>query len=491
MARRGESEMTKGFPADFLWGGATAANQSEGAWNVDGKGESSADHVTVGSMQNRRRFTHKIRDNEYYPSHKAIDFYNRYKEDISLFAEMGFKIYRMSINWTRIYPKGIEEEPNQEGLEFYKNVFEECKKYNIEPLVTLSHYEIPFYLTQKYNGWVSREVIDIYIKYCKTVFNEYKELVKYWIPFNEINSGVNSYGAFLSLGINVKDNETVVGSRKETDEEKSLRFQALHHQFIASAKAVSLGKTINPNFQIGCMISSHVSYPYTCNPNDVLEAQSKNQITHYLCGDVLVRGRYPYFTKRYFEENSITIKEENEDREILASGSADFIAFSYYSTMTASAEKADDLRVENLFMGKPNPYLQKSEYGWSIDPIGLRYFLNDMYSRYEKPLLVAENGLGVPDQLVDGKVHDEYRILYLREHIKQMKEAILDGVNLIGYTPWGCIDLVSASTGEMRKRYGFIYVNRDDNGQGDFSRIKKDSFYWYKKVIETNGEKLD
>lgn len=489
LINRRRSNMNKGFPKDFLWGGAIAANQSEGAWNIDGKGVSTADHVTVGSMQNRRRFTSDIREDEYYPSHEAIDFYHRYKEDIALFAEMGFKVLRTSINWTRIYPNGIEEEPNEKGLEFYRNVFNECKKYGIEPLVTLSHYEIPFYLTQNYNGWSSREVIDIFLKYCKTVFTEYRDIVRYWIPFNEINSGVNSYGGFLSLGFNAIDNEVVIGSKNETNQDKALRFQALHHQFVASAKAVQIGKEINPEFKIGCMIASHVSYPYTCSPEDVFEAQSKNQITHYLCGDVLAKGKYPHFSKRFFEENEISLIIAPEDEAVLLNGKADFIAFSYYSTMTASKDKSD-LSVENLFAGRPNPYLQRSEYGWSIDPVGLRYFLNEMYSRYNLPLIIVENGLGVPDVVEDGAIHDNYRIEYLREHILAMKEAVEDGVNLFGYTPWGCIDLVSASTGEMRKRYGFIYVNKFDDGSGDLSRIRKDSFYWYKKVINSNGNDL-
>jgi len=480
-----------GFPKDFLWGGAIAANQCEGAWNLDGKGDSAADHVTSGTMKDRRRFTWEIRKDEYYPSHQAIDFYHRYKEDIALFAEMGFKVLRLSINWTRIYPTGTEEEPNLAGIDFYKNIFEECRRYDIEPLVTISHYEIPFYLTDKYNGWGSRDVIDFYLNYCRTIFTEYKDLVTYWLPFNEINSGANSYGGFLSLGLKVEDGETVICSKKESNEEKALRFQALHHQFIASALAVKMGKEINPAFKSGCMIASHVSYPYSCSPSDVLEAQLKNHITHNLCTDVLVRGKYPYFAERYFQDNHIRILKEEGDDGILSVGKADFIAFSYYSTMTVSTEKTDDMRVENLFLGRPNPYLMKSEYGWSIDPKGLRYFLNDLYSRYEIPLMVVENGLGMADEVVDGKVHDAYRIDYLREHIKEMKETIADGVDLIAYTPWGCIDLISASTGEMRKRYGFIYVNRDNLGNGDFSRLRKDSFYWYKKVIESNGESLE
>lgn len=479
------------FPKGFLWGGATAANQCEGAWNVDGKGESVADHVTAGTKNEFRKFTDNIKENLKYPSHEAIDFYHHYREDIALFAEMGFKIYRMSINWTRIYPNGIEEEPNQEGVDFYRKVFEECKKHKIEPVVTLSHYESPYYLTERYDGWASRETIDFFVKYCETVFTEYKDLVKYWLTFNEINGGTQSYGAFLSLAFKLEDGQPIHGTRNNTLEWKIKRFQALHHQFIASALAVKIGRGINPDFLFGNMLSSHMCYPYTCSPADAFEALQKNQLMHYYCGDVQVRGHYPHFAKRYFKENDIELSFGEKDEQILAEGTVDFISLSYYSTMTATIEKKAELKAENLFLGLPNPYLKKSEYGWSIDPLGLRNVLNELYGRYEKPLMVVENGLGTPDELIDGKVHDTYRIDYLREHILAMKEAISDGVDLIGYTPWGCIDLVSASTGEMRKRYGFIYVDKDDQGNGDLSRYRKDSFHWYKKVIENNGENLD
>jgi len=479
------------FPDDFLWGGATAANQAEGAWNIDGKGESVADHVTIGSLDDFRRFTDEIDPDLTYPSHEAIDMYHHYKEDIALFAEMGFQVYRMSISWTRIYPNGIEESPNQAGLDFYRSLFEECKKYNIEPMVTLSHYESPYYLTKELDGWASREMINHFIKYSETVFNEYKDLVKYWITFNEINGGTQSYGAFLSLAFKPEDGAVIYGSRNESNEKRSKRFQGLHHQLLASALAVKKGKEINPNFKFANMLSSHFSYPYTSSPNDALEALQKNQIIHYLCGDVQIRGYYPHFTKRYYKDNGITVNMEDGDIQVLAEGTVDFITCSYYSTMTATVEKKSELKAENLFVGLPNPYLKQSEYGWSIDPVGLRVFLNEMYGRYEKPIMIVENGLGTPDEMIDGEIKDDYRIEYLREHILSMKEAIKDGVELIGYTPWGCIDIVSASTGEMRKRYGLIYVDKNDAGEGDLSMHKKDSFYWYKKVIETNGENLE
>lgn len=482
--------MTK-FPKGFLWGGATAAMQCEGAWDVDGKGPSSFDYVTLGSRTKRRIFTKNIDKDNCYPTHEGIDFYHHYKEDIALLAEMGFKIFRMSIAWTRIFPKGIEKEPNLKGLKFYHDVFNELKKYDIEPLVTVSHYDMPYYLIEHFGGWKSREVIDFFEHYCKTVFKEYKDYVKYWLIFNEINSGVNSFGSYMSLGIPLKDGAIAVGSVEETSETKQNRFVALHHQFVANAKAVKLAHEIIPGCMVGCMISSHIAYPYTCNPIDALKAQQENNIRHYLCGDVQVRGHYPYFAKRYFKENNIHLDITKEDEECLKEGTVDFISSSYYSTCTASVEPNEKQVLQNVFMGVPNPYLQKSEYGWSIDLIGLRYYLNELYGRYELPIMIVENGLGCEDEVSDGKVHDDYRIAYLKEHIKAMGEAIADGVDLIGYTTWGCIDLTSMSTGEMRKRYGFVYVNYDDLGNGDFSRIKKDSFNWYKQVIASNGEELD
>ncbi len=476
-----------GFKKDFLWGGAVAANQCEGAWNVDGKGVSCSDVCTGGSHTTSKRITPILEEGTFYPSHEAIDFYHRYKEDIALFAEMGFKVFRFSINWTRIYPTGEEAQPNEKGLQFYDNVIDECHKYNIEPLITISHYEVPFALTQKYNGWASREMIDIFLKYCKTIFERYKGKVKYWLTFNEINGATGAFGGFLSQGIL---NEGTKDFMNQVDIPQ-LRFQGLHHQFVASAKAVKLAHEIDENYQVGCMQIFATMYPLTCDPKDVIACQELNHVKNWFCGDVQVRGTYPAYMNRYFKKHNIVIKMEDGDLEILKEGCVDFYTFSYYMSGCATADETKKSGHGNLIGGVNNPYLKASDWGWQIDPEGLRYSLNEIYDRYQIPLMVVENGLGAYDKLEDdGSIQDDYRIDYLREHIVQMKEAVEDGVDLMGYTPWGCIDLVSASTGEMAKRYGFIYVEKYDDGSGDLSRRKKKSFEWYKKVIETNGEVL-
>lgn len=479
------------FPKDFLWGGATAANQIEGAWNVGGKGSSVSDHLTTGSVNTPRMFTNEIKDEEIYPSHEAIDFYHRYKEDISLFADMGFKVFRMSINWTRVFPNGDDKEPNQEGIEFYRQVFLELKKYGIEPLVTISHYEMPYTLSRKYGGWENRECIGFYLNYCECIFNEYKDVVKYWLTFNEINCLNTKFGETPSGGFKREDGPLLIHDTESNSVQKSRRYQALHHQFIASAKAVVMAHQISPSYQVGCMIASSAVYPLTCNPCDVIEAQKKMRFI-YFASDVHVRGEYPYFTNKLFEEEGVSIKIQEGDLETLRRGTVDFYTFSYYMSSCITVKKDAEETAGNVSFGNKNPYLETSEWGWQIDPKGLRYLLNELYSRYQLPMMVVENGLGAVDVMeADGSIHDQYRIEYLREHIKQLEEAITDGVDLIGYTPWGCIDLVSASTGEMKKRYGFIYVDKDNEGKGTLNRYRKDSFYWYKKVIESNGDILD
>ncbi len=479
------------FPKGFLWGGATAANQFEGGWNEGGKGPGVPDHIRGGTVSAPRLWDKEIDHDVYYPSHQAVDFYHFYEEDIRLYGEMGFKCFRLSVNWSRIYPNGDELEPNQEGLDFYHKVFAECKKYNIEPLVTISHYELPWGLSVKYNGWTGREVIDCFVRYATTLFNEYKDEVKYWLTFNEINIGAQAMGRIMSLGMQGEDGKPMF-KMEETPEEASDRFTALHHQFVASAKAVVIGHEINPEFKIGLMIAGSMVYPLTCNPLDVKESQNKMNMNNWFCGDVQVRGHYPYYAKRYFADNNITVRMEPGDEEILAKGTVDFYSFSYYMSSTATVDKEKIAKMGNMFAGIPNPYLKASDWGWQIDPEGLRIYLNDVYGRYEIPLMIVENGLGANDvRAEDGGFHDDYRINYLRDHIKAMEEAIEDGVELMGYTMWGCTDLVSASTGEMKKRYGFVYVDRDNDGNGDFHREKKDSFFWYKKVIESNGADLD
>lgn len=473
---------------DFLWGGATAANQMEGAWDVDGKGPSVADMCTNGSHSVPKRITAAIESETLYPSHEAIDFYHHYEEDISLFAEMGFKCFRMSINWTRIFPTGMESEPNERGMAFYDKVFDCCKKYGIEPLVTISHYELPYAIVEKYNGWVSRKVIDYYVTYCKAIFKRYQDKVKYWITFNEINTATELLGAVLNTGT-VKGYSGLV---TEVSDDPQSRYQALHHMFIASAAVVKYAHERYPKFKVGNMILFGTSYPYTCDPADVLACQQYMQEMVWYCSDVQVRGEYPYFAESMLKRKGIVIQTKPEDDEILKQGVVDFYTFSYYMSNCTTTHKDAEKIGGNVATGFKNPYLEASDWGWQIDPVGLRYSLNEIYARYRIPMMVVENGLGAYDTMeLDGSVHDTYRIDYLRKHIEQMKLAVEDGVNLMGYTPWGCIDLVSASTGEMAKRYGMIYVNKFDDGTGDLSRCRKDSFYWYKKVIESNGENLD
>lgn len=478
----------KTFRNDFLWGGATAANQFEGAWDADGKGPSTSDMCTNGSREQPKRITRQWEDGTIYPSREASDFYHHYKEDIALMAEMGFKTFRLSIAWTRIFPTGMEERPNEAGLAFYDRVFDECRKYGIEPLVTISHYEMPYALVEAYNGWESRECIGYFMSYCRTIFERYQHKVTYWLTFNEINAGTMPMGNVMSLGT-VKG---YTGTILDFPDNPQVRFQALHHQFVASAKAVKLAHEEYPQFKMGNMICFITMYPLTCSPADMLKAQQEMQIKNWFCSDVQVRGEYPYYAERYFEENGIHIKMEDGDREILKEGCVDFYTFSYYMSNCVSEAPGAEVGEGNLTGGLKNPYLEASDWGWQIDPQGLRYTLNEIYSRYQIPMMVVENGLGAYDRLEeDGSIHDTYRIDYLRRHIAQMKEAVSDGVELWGYTPWGCIDLVSASQGEMAKRYGFIYVDKYDDGTGTLERKRKKSFSWYQKVIASNGEDLE
>lgn len=475
------------FPEKFLWGGATAANQYEGAWNIDGKGISIADVCTVGSAKTPRKICTEIRQGERYPSHEGTDFYHHYKEDIAMFAEMGFRAFRMSIAWTRIFPTGMEDTPNEAGLAFYDKVFDECIANGITPIVTISHYEMPYAMVEQGNGWSDRRCIDYYMNFCRVIFERYKDKVKYWLTFNEINAGIIPIGSILALGT-VKGYE---GPMHLAPDDITTRYQALHHQFVASAMAVKLAHEKYPDFKIGNMSLFALMYPYSCNPQDVLLAQKEMQMMNWFCSDVQVKGKYPYYAKRYMEEHKIRISMEEGDTEILKQGTVDFYTFSYYMSQCVSTDKTLGKTSGNVVSGIKNPYLVQSEWGWQIDPVGLRISLNEIYTRYEKPIMIVENGLGAEDVLEqDGTVHDVYRIEYLRKHIEQMAEAIEDGVELIGYMPWGCVDIVSASTGELKKRYGFIYVDRTDDGEGDFSRYKKDSFFWYKNVIASNGDNL-
>jgi len=465
------------FPKNFLWGGATAANQCEGAWNVDGKGPSCADVMTAGSAQKERINTRTVQEGVYYPSHNAIDHYHHYKEDIALFAEMGYKCYRMSINWSRIYPTGLEQTPNEAGLAHYDHVFDECLKYGIEPVVTLSHYETPLGLVDAFGGWKDRRCIDAFVRYCTTVMERYQGKVKYWMTFNEINCmSLNGWNA---------------GGVIENDE--ATLMQAAYHQFVASAKVVKKGHEIDPENKIGMMYGGLFSYAATCNPDDVMANVTNMNSALFYC-DVMCRGYYPAYKLKELERKGITLETEPEDAQILLEGKVDYLAYSYYMSLVAGAKTTGmDLATGNLYTGYTNPYLKTTDWGWQIDPVGLRISLNLLYDRYQLPLFIVENGLGAVDKKEkDGTINDDYRIDYMRDHITEMKKAVeLDGVDLMGYTPWGCIDLVSAGTGEMKKRYGFIYVDVDDEGRGTFARSKKKSFDWYKKVIASNGEDLD
>lgn len=476
-----------GFSNDFLWGGATAANQCEGAWNIDGKGDSICDHLRGGGVDTPRTFDMEIVPDGYYPSHQGIDFYHHYKEDIALLGEMGFKVFRLSIAWSRIFPKGTEEQPNEAGLAFYDKVFDECHRQGIQPLVTLSHFEMPFHLAKEYNGFSDKRVVDYFVHYATTVMERYKEKVTYWLTFNEINFATLPFGNQNVLGILHRDENGKV-SRTMDDEE--LRYQALHNVFLASARSVSEGRKLNPEFKFGCMIAHVTMYPLTPNPEDVLLVQQRDNQINNFCGDVQVKGEYPGFMINYLEKKAINVAYK-EDAEILKAGKVDFYTFSYYSSSCVTIDTNQEKTSGNVLGGVKNPYLKVSDWGWQIDPTGLRYVLNKLNDRYNVPLMVVENGLGAADKVEhEGMINDDYRIEYLREHVIAMKEAINDGVNLIGYTMWGCIDLISAGTGEMKKRYGFIYVDRDNDGKGDLSRHKKKSFEWYKQVIASKGEQL-
>ncbi len=480
------------FPEGFLWGGAIAANQAEGAYLEDGKGLSVPDMIKGGTVDTPRVITASVHEGEYYPSHEAIDFYHRYKEDIALFGEMGFTCFRTSINWGRIYPNGDEAEPNQAGIDFYRSLFEECRAHGIQPLVTLSHYELPYALAKNYGGWANRELIDLFLRYVRTCFTEFKGLVKYWITFNEINCLCSQFGNVYGGGILPSDDFALVYSTPFAWDDISRRYQALHHQFVASALAVQEAHRIDPENQVGCMIASRAVYPYSCRPEDMLLSQDTARMATYYCGDVHVRGAYPAWAPRFWRENGISIEQEPGDAEILAAGTVDFYSFSYYKSSTVATDPSVPIAPGNVFYDDAvNPYVPMSDWGWAIDPKGLRWLLNELYDRYQIPLMVVENGLGAIDTVEeDGSIHDPYRIDYLRAHIEQMAEAIDDGVDVRGYTMWGPIDLVSAGTGEMKKRYGFIYVDKHNDGSGTLARSRKDSFYWYQKVIASNGADL-
>lgn len=473
-----------GFPKDFLWGGATAANQCEGGIFEGGRGLANVDVCPAGKDRSAVITGHmemlQMDEKHTYPAAEAVDLYHHFKEDIRLFGEMGFKVYRMSIAWTRIFPRGDEEEPNEEGLQFYKEIFEECRTYGIEPLVTISHFDCPIYLIQQYGGWRNRKMIDFYLHLCEVLFTRYREYVKYWLTFNEINMILHA--PFMGAGICFREGEN----------EEQIKYQAAHHELIASALATRMAHEINPENQVGCMFAAGSAYPYSCKPEDVWEALVTDQ-ENYFFADIQARGYYPGYAVKRLKNKGVFPKMQEGDEEILKMHTVDFISFSYYNSRCIAAPGSVQEEAEgNLFKSVKNPHLQFSEWGWPIDPLGLRITLNQVYDRYQKPMFIVENGLGAMDTLTEDKtVEDEYRIDYLREHIRAMKAAVEeDGVELLGYTSWAPIDLISASTGEMRKRYGFIYVDKQDDGSGTLERFRKKSFWWYQNVIATNGEQL-
>lgn len=470
-----------GFPKDFLWGGATAANQCEGGFDEGGRGLANVDVVPWGPDRMKvctgEMKMFNFDSDHFYPAKVAIDMYHHYKEDIALFGEMGFKTYRLSIAWSRIFPKGDEEAPNEEGLRFYEDVFKECHKHGIEPLVTITHFDCPMHLVEKYGAWRSRELITFYERLCRVIFKRYKGLVKYWLTFNEINMILHA--PFMGAGLYFEPGDNV----------EEIKYQAAHHELVASALATKIAHEIDPDNKVGCMLAAGNYYPYSCRPEDVFAGMQDDRQNYFFI-DVQSHGNYPNYALKEMARKGIHVKMAEGDAELLAANTVDFISFSYYSSRVATTDPEQLAQTAgNIFASVKNPYLKESEWGWQIDPLGLRITMNALYDRYQKPLFIVENGLGAVDTPTStGEINDDYRISYLAAHIKAMEEAIdEDGVELLGYTTWGCIDLVSAGTGEMKKRYGFIYVDRDNEGRGTLKRTKKKSFEWYKKVIASNG----
>ena len=468
---------------DFLWGGATAANQCEGGWQENGRGPALVDVIPYGKnrmpvMEGRMDYR-ELPGDSVYPGREAIDMYGHYKEDIALFAEMGFRCYRFSFSWSRIFPTGEETEPNETGLRFYEDFIDELLKYSIEPVVTICHFDIPLNLVDKYGSWKNRKVIDFYLNYCNAIFKRFKDKVRYWITFNEINMLMHL--PFMGAGIRFAEGEN----------ELAVKYQAAHHELVASAYAIKLAHETDPKFQVGCMLAAGSVYPYSCRPEDVWESRKKDRENYFFI-DVQARGEYPAYAKKLLEREGIRLEMGPWDTKILKEHTVDFISLSYYNSRCVRTDGQGEASGGNVFASAKNPYLECSQWGWPIDPMGLRITLNDLYDCYQKPLFIVENGLGAKDQMDEnGKIEDDYRIDYLRSHIKAMMAAAdEDGVDLLGYTPWGCVDLISATTGEMSKRYGFIYVDKDDKGNGTLKRVPKKSFGWYQSVIEANGENL-
>ena len=482
------------IPDKFLWGGSISAAQVEGGWNEGGKSPVQVDFGDAGTTKDRRfihylnadgtrgkmrQFDHLPKGARYvlfddvkYTNHTAIDFYHRYKEDIALFAQMGFTTLNTTVSWARIFPHGVEGGVNQEGIEFYRNVFKECRKYGMDPIITLYKYDEPVYLEETYGGWTNREMIHQFVEFAKVCFREYKDLVNKWLTFNVINILLHFDGK----------------------EGKQVAFTQLHNQMVAAAKAVIAAHEIDPHISVGCMIAGFCVYPYTCDPNDVIYAYKEFQNKFGYCADTMIRGHYPSYARRIWDENNVQLDISENDCQALMDGKADFLAYSYYmsNVVTTHVNEGESLGAAGASSDLKNPYLKASDWGWQIDPVGYEYFLHFLYDRYQIPIFDVENGLGAYDKVEeDGSIHDDYRIDYLRSHIQSLMKARSEGVDIFGYTTWGPIDLVSFTTGQMDKRYGFIYVDMNDQGEGDLHRSKKDSFYWYQKVIASDGHDLD
>lgn len=481
-------QLPTGFPKDFLWGGAVAACQIEGAYDVDGRGLSTSDihrydkemdraHIEKEGGGTLAQIKAAMNDKEgYYPKRYGIDFYHTYKSDLALFKEMGFKAFRTSISWSRIFPKGDEEEPNEKGLQFYDALIDEIIKDGMEPVITMSHYDIPLYLVTEYGGFANRKVAEFFVRYAKVLLERFKGKVKYWIVCNQVN--LVPTVQFGSLGI--YDDQTT------PDKMEELMYQAVHNQFVACAKIKKMASSIDPNAVLGTMIADGTLYPATCKPEDIVMTMQKNRMQYFFT-DVQLRGEYPVYALHYFEEKGIHLDVTPEEEQLLKENTLEFLAISYYYTRICDSTKNS----MKPFEGEQNPYLKPTPWEWRADPLGLYNTLSQLTDRYQIPIMIVENGLGAIDTVEeDGSIHDVYRIEYLREHIIQMKRAILDGADVFAYLSWGPIDIVSSSSAEMSKRYGYIYVDLDDYGQGSGKRIKKDSFYWYKDVISSNGEKL-
>ena len=477
------------FPEDFLWGGASAAVQMEGAYLEDGKGLNVADiqicykKAAGGGNTNytRELLNQRIADvqaekqQQYYPKHKAVDFYHRYKEYIGWMKECGFKAFRMSISWARIFPNADDEYPNEAGLRFYDEVFDELHRQGIEPIVTLTHYDMPLKVVTHYQGWYGRKTIDLYERFAQTCLKRYKDKVTYWIVINQINLIFGE--SFSSLGMVMDEYEDFTAAK----------YQAVHHEFVASAGIVKAARELDPALKVGMMLADQLTYAKTCDPQNVKIAIEKNRMKDFFFADVQLRGEYPVYALRYFKERNINIQMEDGDEEVIRNNTMEFLAISYYYSRVVDSDKNDMTPMQ----AEQNPNLQPTPWEWRMDPLGFYNCLSQYWDRYQVPLMIGENGFGALDTVeADGSIHDPYRIDFLKKHIEQLKECIKDGVEIFAYCAWGPIDIVSSSSAEMSKRYGFVYVDRDDFGKGSQKRLKKDSFYWYAHLIETNGSEL-